>query len=64
MVGTRVLGQAIVSQAIALLIEKIQQNNEIVRLHAVVFEVNARSAKVLEKVGFAQEGCLHKAQFP
>lgn len=54
-------GQAIVSQAIALLIEKIQQNNEIVRLHAVVFEVNARSAKVLEKVGFAQEGCLHKA---
>ncbi|MGO2374397.1 MAG: GNAT family N-acetyltransferase [Pseudoalteromonas prydzensis] len=54
-------GQAIVSQAIALLIEKIQQNNDIVRLHAVVFEGNTRSAKVLEKVGFAQEGCLHKA---
>ncbi len=54
-------GQAIVSQAIALLIEKIQQSNDIVRLHAVVFEGNTRSAKVLEKVGFAQEGCLHKA---
>lgn len=54
-------GQRITSQALVLLIEKIQQNNDIVRLHAVVFEGNTRSAKVLEKVGFAQEGCLHKA---
>ncbi|MFU2509741.1 GNAT family N-acetyltransferase [Pseudoalteromonas sp. ASV78] len=54
-------GQAIVLKALALLIEQVQLSKDIIRLHAVVFEGNARSAKVLEKVGFVQEGCLQKA---
>ncbi|WP_064435267.1 GNAT family N-acetyltransferase [Pseudoalteromonas neustonica] len=53
-------GQGVVTTALALLIAQLQAT-EVVRLHAVVFENNLRSAKVLEKNGFLKEGCLHKA---
>ncbi|MCQ8877476.1 GNAT family N-acetyltransferase [Pseudoalteromonas shioyasakiensis] len=54
-------GQGIVTAALALLIAQVQATTDIVRLHAVVFEGNTGSSKVLLKSGFKHEALLEKA---
>ncbi|MCG7563307.1 MULTISPECIES: GNAT family protein [Pseudoalteromonas] len=54
-------GQGITGQALDLLIADVEATTEMVRLEAVVFEQNTRSARVLEKAGFEFEGVRRKA---
>jgi RimJ/RimL family protein N-acetyltransferase len=54
-------GKGIVTHALALLLSEIQIKTDIVRLHAVVFEGNSASSKVLLKSGFKHEATLEKA---
>lgn len=52
-------GKGIATEAIKLLVEYIQQNFDIVRIYAEVFEFNKASMRVLEKNGFYLE-CIRK----
>jgi len=52
-------GKGIATDAIKLLVEYIQQNFDIVRIYAEVFEYNKASMRVLEKNGFYLE-CIRK----
>ncbi|CAM4372072.1 GNAT family N-acetyltransferase [Pseudoalteromonas ostreae] len=54
-------GQGIVTEALALLIKQVQTTTDIVRLHAIVFDGNTGSSKVLLKSGFVHEALLEKA---
>ncbi|WP_394191730.1 GNAT family N-acetyltransferase [Pseudoalteromonas atlantica] len=54
-------GQGIVTEALALLIEQVQSTTDIARLHAIVFDGNTGSDKVLLKSGFKHEALLEKA---
>ncbi|TGE76113.1 GNAT family N-acetyltransferase [Pseudoalteromonas sp. KS88] len=56
-------GQGIVTHALMLLLKEVKVKTDIVRLHAVVFEGNAASSKVLLKSGFVHEALLEKAIF-
>ncbi|ABG41365.1 GCN5-related N-acetyltransferase [Paraglaciecola sp. T6c] len=56
-------GKGYASKALALLIDEVKNNSEIVRLHASVFEGNLASCQVLEKCGFTAEGYLKKAVY-
>ena len=53
-------GQGIVTEALALLIKHVQ-TTDIVRLHAIVFDGNTGSRKVLLKSGFKHKALLEKA---
>ena len=52
-------GKGIATEAIRILVEYIQQNFDIVRIYAEVFEFNRASMRVLEKNGFYLE-CIRK----
>lgn len=56
-------GKGYASKALALLVNEVKNNSEIVRLHASVFAGNQASCKVLEKCGFITEGYLKRAVF-
>lgn len=47
-------------KAVALIIEKVFENEGIHRIYAEIFAVNTASARVLEKCGFTLEGTLRK----
>ena len=47
-------------KAVALIIEKVFENEGIHRIYAEIFAENTASARVLEKCGFTLEGILRK----
>ncbi|WP_455511010.1 GNAT family N-acetyltransferase [Butyricimonas paravirosa] len=54
-------GRGIMSEAVALLVDYVFQETEIIRLFASVYEYNPASMKVLEKVGFTRQAILRDA---
>jgi len=60
-IGEAFWGRGIATEAIRQLIEYIQENRDIVRIYAEVFEYNKASMKVLEKNGFYLESIRKKA---
>ncbi len=56
-------GKGYASKALALLVNEVKNNSEIVRLHASVFAGNQASCRMLEKCGFITEGYLKRAVF-
>ncbi len=58
-IGEPFWGKGIATQAVALLIEYIQKQFDVVRIYAEVFEHNKASMRVLEKSGFYLE-CVRK----
>jgi RimJ/RimL family protein N-acetyltransferase len=60
-IGEAFWGRGIATEAIRQLIEYIQENLDIVRIYAEVFEYNKASMKVLEKNGFYLESIRKKA---
>ena len=60
-VGESFWAKGIATQAVGLLLQYIQQNFDVVRIYAEVFENNIASMKVLERNGFYLEGVRKKA---
>jgi RimJ/RimL family protein N-acetyltransferase len=60
-IGERFWGRGIATEAVALLIEYIKNQFDVVRIYAEVFEHNKASMRVLEKSGFYLEGIRKKA---
>lgn len=56
-------GRGIMSEAVRQFTAWAFENLEIHRIHATVFAGNAASARVLQKAGFAREGCLRASVF-
>jgi RimJ/RimL family protein N-acetyltransferase len=54
-------GKGIATAAVALMLEAIQKNKEIVRIEAKIFGGNGASARVLEKNNFVLEGTRKNA---
>ena len=54
-------GRGITSEAVALLVDYVFRETEIIRLFASVYEYNSASMKVLEKVGFTRQAILRDA---
>lgn len=59
--GEEFWGKGIATMAVALLLEHIKSNFDVIRIYAEVFGHNAASMKVLEKNGFHLEGIRKKA---
>ena len=62
-IGENYLGKGIASAAVALMLEAIKKNKEIVRIEAKIFGGNGASARVLEKNNFVLEGIRKNAIF-
>lgn len=60
-VGEEFWGKGVASNAVALLIDYISQNFDVIRVYAEVFGHNTASMKVLEKNGFHLEGIRKRA---
>ncbi len=60
-VGEAYWGKGIASQAVGILLQHIQENFDVVRIFAKVFEHNIASMKVLERNGFQLESIRKKA---
>ncbi len=58
--GQAYWGRGIVSQAVSLYTNFVQQQFELLRIYAEPFSSNPASARVLEKAGFVLEGRLRK----
>lgn len=56
-------GKGIMSEVVARMSDYFFQTADIVRIYALVFAWNPRSAKVLEKAGYELEGRLKKSVF-
>ena len=61
-IGENYWGKGIASAAVALMLEAIKKNKEIVRIEAKIFGGNGASARVLEKNNFVLEG-IRKMQY-
>jgi RimJ/RimL family protein N-acetyltransferase len=62
-IGENYWGKGIASAAVALMLEAIKKNKEIVRIEAKIFGGNGASARVLEKNNFVLEGIRKNAIF-
>ncbi|MFN6387685.1 MAG: GNAT family N-acetyltransferase [Bacteroidota bacterium] len=62
-IGENYWGKGIASAAVALILEAIKKNKEIVRIEAKIFGGNGASARVLEKNNFVLEGIRKNAIF-
>ena len=62
-IGENYWGKGIASAAVALMLEAIKKNKEIVRIEAKIFDGNGASARVLEKNNFVLEGIRKNAIF-
>jgi len=60
-IGEEFWGRGIATEAIRQIMEHIQNNFDVVRIYAEVFEHNIASMKALEKNGFHLEGIRKKA---
>lgn len=60
-IGENYWGKGIATAAVALMLEAIQKNKEIVRIEAKIFGGNGASARVLEKNNFVLEGTRKNA---
>jgi RimJ/RimL family protein N-acetyltransferase len=60
-IGENYWGKGIATAAVALMLEAIKKNKEIVRIEAKIFGNNLRSARVLEKNNFVLEGTRKNA---
>lgn len=60
-IGEPFWGKGIASQAVGLLVDYVQQQFDVVRIYAEVFEHNKASMSVLRKNGFYLEGIRRKA---
>jgi RimJ/RimL family protein N-acetyltransferase len=60
-VGEEFWGKGIATEATRLLVEYIEQEFNVVRIYAEVFETNKASMRVLQKNGFYLEGIRRKA---
>jgi RimJ/RimL family protein N-acetyltransferase len=60
-IGENYWGKGIATAAVALMIEAIKKNKEIVRIEAKIFGGNGASARVLEKNNFVLEGTRKNA---
>jgi len=60
-IGEPYQGRGIATKATAILLQYIQQQFDVVRIYAEVFEHNKASMKVLQKNGFHLEGIRQKA---
>jgi RimJ/RimL family protein N-acetyltransferase len=61
LIGENYWGKGIATAAVALMLEAIQKNKEIVRIEAKIFGGNGASARVLEKNNFVLEGTRKNA---
>ena len=59
--GEKFWGKGIATKAVALLLDYIKNNFDVIRIYAEVFGHNTASMKVLEKNGFHLEGVRKKA---
>lgn len=55
-----IIGKGIATAAVTLLVEKIFRETNLRRLLAYVHEENVASCRVLEKLGFQEEGLLRE----
>jgi RimJ/RimL family protein N-acetyltransferase len=62
-IGENYWGKGIATAAVALMLEAIKKNKEIVRIEAKTFGSNGASARVLEKNNFVLEGIRKNAIF-
>ncbi len=62
-IGENYWGKGIASAAVALMLEAIKKNKEIIRIEAKIFGGNGASARVLEKNNFVLEGIRKNAIF-
>ena len=53
-------GQGIMTEAVKQICREAFEKFDIVRIYAEPFAYNAGSRKLLEKVGFSQEGVIHQ----
>jgi RimJ/RimL family protein N-acetyltransferase len=60
-IGENYWGKGIATAAVALMLEAIKKNKEIVRIEAKIFGGNGASARVLEKNNFVLEGTRKNA---
>lgn len=60
-IGEEFWGKGIATEATRLLVEYIEQEFNVVRIYAEVFETNKASMRVLQKNGFYLEGIRRKA---
>ena len=60
-IGESYWGKGIATAAVALMLEAIKKNKEIVRIEAKIFGGNGASARVLEKNNFVLEGTRKNA---
>ncbi len=60
-IGEEFWGKGIATEATRLLVEYIEQEFNVVRIYAEVFETNKASMRVLQKCGFYLEGIRRKA---
>jgi RimJ/RimL family protein N-acetyltransferase len=61
LIGENYWGKGIATAAVALMLEAIKKNKEIVRIEAKIFGGNGASARVLEKNNFVLEGTRKNA---
>lgn len=62
-IGEKFWGKGIATRAVALLLDHIVSNFNVVRIYAEVYAHNVASMKVLEKNGFYLEGIRKKSVF-
>ena len=62
-IGENYWGKGIATAAVAIMLEAIKKNKEIVRIEAKTFGSNGASARVLEKNNFVLEGIRKNAIF-
>ena len=62
-IGENYWGKGIATAAVALMLEAIKKNKEILRIEAKIFGSNISSARVLEKNNFVLEGTRKNAIF-
>jgi RimJ/RimL family protein N-acetyltransferase len=60
-IGENYWGKGIATAAVALMLDAIKKNKEIVRIEAKIFGGNGASARVLEKNNFVLEGTRKNA---
>lgn len=61
--GKQHWGKGIMARVLTEMTEYFFNTADLVRIYALVFAWNPRSARVLEKAGYEQEGYLHKSVF-